>query len=163
MNQLQDPDLIRELYRASRAGVPMALNVRGLCCLRPGVPGLSERVRVFGVVGRFLEHGRLYEFTNGGAPEYYLGSADWMKRNLDGRVESLVPVTDPGLQRELAHVLDVYEQDNVSCWDLAPDGTSTRRRPAPGEAARACQEVFAAEAREALHRSSGRRRVTART
>jgi polyphosphate kinase len=148
MNQLQDPDVIRELYRAGQAGVPISLNVRGLCCLRPGVPGLSENIRVWSVVGRYLEHGRVYEFANGGDPEYYLGSADWMKRNLDRRVESIMPVTDPVLKRELAAILDVYESDNASRWDCAPDGSYTRRRPGPGEPRRAAQQVFAALAAE---------------
>jgi len=142
MNQLQDPDMIRELYRASEAGVPISLNIRGLCCLRPGIPDLSERIRVFSVIGRYLEHGRIFEFTNGGQPEHYLGSADWMKRNLDRRVESMMPVTDPVLQKELSAILDVYERDNASRWDCGPDGVYTRRRPAPGEARRGSQEVF---------------------
>ena len=96
MNQLQDLEIIRELYEASQAGVPIELNVRGLCCLRPGVPGLSENIRVFGVVGRFLEHSRIFRFENGGEPEYLLGSADWMKRNLDGRVETILSVSRRG-------------------------------------------------------------------
>ena len=148
MNQLQDPDLIRELYRTGQAGVPISLNVRGLCCLRPGVPGLSENIRVWSVVGRYFEHGRVYEFANGGDPEYYLGSADWMRRNLDRRVESIMPVTDPVLRRELAGILDVYEADNASRWDCGPDGTYTRRRPRPGEPRRGAQEVFTALAAE---------------
>jgi polyphosphate kinase len=159
MNQLQDPDIIRELYRASMAGVPITLNARGLCCLRPGVPGLSETIRVFGIVDRFLEHSRLYEFQNGGDPEYYLGSADWMKRNLDGRVECIIPIADPKLKRELAHILDVYERDNTSRWDCASDGSYTRRRPAPGEPVVASQAEFAALAKEAL--PAGRRAAAA--
>jgi polyphosphate kinase len=143
MNQLQDPEIIRELYAAARVGVPITLNVRGLCCLRPGVPGLSEGIRVFSVVGRYLEHGRVYAFDNGGAPEFYVGSADWMKRNLDGRVETIAPVADPALQRELGAILDTYERDNWSAWDLLPDGSYVRRRPAPDEERRAAQELFA--------------------
>ncbi|HOC43433.1 MAG TPA: polyphosphate kinase 1 [Thermoanaerobaculales bacterium] len=143
MNQLQDPDLIRELYRASQAGVPISLNVRGLCCLRAGVPGLSERVRVYSVLGRFLEHGRIYRFGNAGNPEYFIGSADWMKRNLDRRVETLAPVEDPALKAELDAILQVYEEDNHSAWDLRPDGGYVRRRPADGEAAHPSQQVFA--------------------
>jgi polyphosphate kinase len=142
MNQLQDPEIIRELYRASRAGVPICLQVRGLSCLRPGVPGLSETIRVFSVVGRFLEHGRIYEFTNGGAPEYYLGSADWMRRNLDRRVESVTPVLDPDLRQELARILSVYEEDNHSAWDCAPDGTYRRRRSEADAVRRDAQETF---------------------
>lgn len=144
MNQLQDPDIIRELYKAGQAGVPISLNVRGLCCLRPGVPGLSENIRVYSVVWRFLEHGRIYEFENGGEREYYVGSADWMKRNLDRRVESIMPVTDPKLRAELSNILDVYETDNATRWDCGPDGSYRRRRPAEGEERRAAQEVFTA-------------------
>jgi polyphosphate kinase len=142
MNQLQDPALIRELYAASRAGVPITLNVRGLCSLRPGVGGLSENIRVFSVLGRFLEHARIYRFVNGGAPEYYIGSADWMKRNLDHRVETVVPVSDPALQGEIDAILAVYDADNTTAWDLQPDGTYVRRTPATGEPRRPAQEQF---------------------
>ena len=117
MNQLQDPDIIRELYRASQAGVPIRLVVRGLCCLRPGVPGLSDTIRLTSVVGRYLEHSRIYRFENGGSPEFFIGSADWMKRNLNRRVETISPVRDPGVQAELEDILEVYEQDNASAWD----------------------------------------------
>ena len=146
MNQLQDPTVIRELYEASRAGVPVSLNVRGLCCLRPGVPGLSETIRVFSVLGRFLEHGRIYRFENGGQPEFLIGSADWMRRNLDRRVETIAPVVDPALGAELEAILDVYENDNCTAWDLQPDGSWLRRRPKEGEPRRASQEVFAGRA-----------------
>ncbi len=142
MNQLQDESIIRELYQASQAGVPISLNVRGLCCLRPGVPGLSENIRVFSVVGRFLEHGRIYGFQNGGDPEYYLGSADWMRRNLDRRVETITPVQDGAIRLQLKEILDVYDLDNYSAWDCQPDGSYIRRRPAPGEERRAAQEMF---------------------
>jgi polyphosphate kinase len=142
MNQLQDPEVIRELYRASQAGVPIHLNVRGLCCLRPGLPGVSETIRVFSVVGRFLEHSRVYRFMNGGDPEYYLGSADWMKRNLSSRVETVVPVLDERLKRQLDRLVEVYEQDNCSAWDCQADGTYVRRTPAEGEGPRAAQEAF---------------------
>jgi len=142
MNQLQDPGIIRELYRASQAGVPVTMIVRGLCCLRPGIEGLSETIRVFSVIGRFLEHSRLFSFTNGGAPEYFLGSADWMKRNLDRRVETITPVTDPSLQAELERLLDVYRRDNCSAWDLQPDGSYVRRRPEGDDPPRPAQESF---------------------
>ena len=142
MNQLQDAGIIRELYRAGQAGVSIALNVRGLCCLRPGVPGLSENIRVFSVLGRFLEHSRLYRFVNGGEPEYFLGSADWMKRNLKKRVETVVPVRNPDLKQELDQILRVYERDNASAWDCQPDGTYVGRSPEPGQPSRAAQEVF---------------------
>jgi polyphosphate kinase len=149
MNQLQDPDIIRELYAAGLAGVRIELNVRGLCCLRPGVPGLSENIQVYSVVGRFLEHGRIYEFTNGGRSEYFLGSADWMRRNLDRRVESIAPVTDPEIGAELGRILDVYERDNASRWDCGPDGVYVRRRPGAGQTVWASQDVFMDMARQA--------------
>jgi len=142
MNQLQDAEIIRELYEASMAGVPMSLNVRGLCCLRAGVPGLSETIRVYSTLGRFLEHGRIYRFENGGAPEYFIGSADWMHRNLSRRMEAVAPVCDPRLKAELDEILRVYEADNCTAWDMQPDGSYVRRRPAAGEPCRGAQQVF---------------------
>jgi len=142
MNQLQDPEMIRELYRASRAGVPITLNVRGLCCLRPGVPGLSETIRVYSVVGRFLEHSRLYRFANGGNAEYYMGSADWMHRNLTNRIETVVPVLDAALRSALDGVIEVYETDNCSAWDCGSDGTYAQRSPEGGQPCLAAQPVF---------------------
>jgi polyphosphate kinase len=148
MNQLQDAEMIRELYRASQAGVPVTLYVRGLCSLRPGVPGLSETIRVSSVVGRFLEHSRIYRFINGGAREYYIGSADWMHRNLTNRVETVVSITDPVLQRELDAILEIYERDNCSAWDCRPDGVYVQREPAAGEARRTAQTMFIERARK---------------
>jgi polyphosphate kinase len=142
MNQLQDARIIRELYRASQAGVTISLNVRGLCCLRAGVPGLSENIRVFSTLGRFLEHGRIYRFENGGDPEFFIGSADWMRRNLDRRMETMTPITDPQVKRELEQTLRVFENDNCSAWDMQPDGSYTLRRPQEGEECRAAQKVF---------------------
>jgi polyphosphate kinase len=142
MNQLQDPWIIRELYAASQAGVPITVNVRGLNCLRPGVEGLSETIRVFGVIDRFLEHSRIYRFENAGQPEYYIGSADWMARNLNNRVESIAPVLDPELQRQLGEILHCYERDNTSVFDCDSDGNYTRRQPAPGEAPFRAQAIF---------------------
>lgn len=142
MNQLQDAEMIEALYAASAAGVPVRLIVRGLCCLRPGVPGLSERITVSSVVGRFLEHSRIFRFTNGGDPIHFLGSADWMKRNLSRRVETALHVTDDRLKAQLDDILAVYANDNASAWDMGPDGTYHRRRPAPEEPRRAAQDVF---------------------
>jgi polyphosphate kinase len=142
MNQLQDPEIISELYLASQAGVPITLNVRGLCCLRAGVPGLSENIAVFSTLGRYLEHGRIYRFENGGAPEFFLGSADWMRRNLDRRMESIMPVNDPGVRVQLDQILDVYDADNCTAWDMQTDGIYLRRTPAEGEERRAAQETF---------------------
>jgi polyphosphate kinase len=147
MNQLQDFEIIRELYEASQAGVSIELNVRGLCCLRPGVPGLSENIRVFGVVGRFLEHSRVFRFENGGQPEHLLGSADWMKRNLDGRVETIVSVTDEHLQQQIDEILGAYAMDNASAWDCDADGVYQQRTPAEGEERRVAQETFIETAR----------------
>jgi polyphosphate kinase len=147
MNQLQDPWIIRELYDASAAGVPITINVRGLSCLRPGVPGLSENIRVFGVIDRFLEHSRIYRFENAGQPEYFIGSADWMARNLNNRVESIAPVHDPELQRQLGEILHTYERDNSSVFDCDGEGAYTRRRPGKKESPFRAQAVFIERAR----------------
>ena len=142
MNQLQDTAMIRELYQASLAGVPIVLNVRGLCCLRAGVPGLSPTIQVFSTLGRFLEHSRIYRFENGGTPEFFIGSADLMTRNLSRRVEAVAPIDDPAIRAELETILRTYEQDNCSAWDMQPDGEYVRRHPAAGEARRGAQQVF---------------------
>ena len=142
MNQLQDPPMIRELYEASLAGVPIVLNVRGLCCLRAGVPGLSPTIQVYSTLGRFLEHSRIYRFENGGAPEFFIGSADLMTRNLSRRMEVVAPVCDPAIAAELENILRTYEEDNCSAWDMQPDGEYLRRHPAAGEAPRGAQQVF---------------------
>ena len=130
MNQLQDPQMIRELYQASAAGVPIVLNVRGLCCLRAGVPGLSPTIRVSSTLGRFLEHSRIYGFENGGAPEFFIGSADWMTRNLSRRMETVAPVCDPVIKAELETILR-----HLRGGQLLGLGHAARRRlrpPAPG-------------------------------
>jgi polyphosphate kinase len=142
MNQLQDAQMIGELYMASLAGVPIVLNVRGLCCLRAGVPGLSPTIQVYSTLGRFLEHSRIYRFENGGAPEFFIGSADWMTRNLSRRMEAVAPICDPATKAELEAILRTYEQDNYSAWDMQPDGEYVRRHPAAGEAPRGAQQVF---------------------
>jgi len=142
MNQLQDAQIIKELYHTGQAGVPISLNIRGLCCLRAGVPGLSENIRVFCTLGRFLEHSRIYRFENAGDPEYFIGSADWMRRNLDRRMESVMPVTDPELKIELEKTLQIYEDDNSSTWDMQPDGSYIRRKPKKGCKRRPAQETF---------------------
>jgi polyphosphate kinase len=116
------------LYAASQMGVQIDLIVRGICCLRPGVPGLSERIRVISIVDRFLEHARIFYFSNNGEPEYLLASADWMPRNLDRRLEIAFPVIDPWLQAQLQEVLDVQLADTVKACELLPDGRSRRLR-----------------------------------
>jgi polyphosphate kinase len=142
MNALEDPALVDALYEASAAGVEIDLVVRGVCRLRPGLSGRSESIRVISIVDRFLEHARIFMFGNAGAPEYYLASADWMARNLGYRVEAMVPVGDPALAAQLQEILDVQLADNCKAWELAADGTWTRRRPAPGEARRPSQRVL---------------------
>ena len=122
LNGLDDPELIRALYAASGAGVEIDLIVRGLCTLKPGVPGLSERIRVRGTIGRFLEHARIYHFANAGADEYFIASADWRTRNLHRRVEVAAPVIDPECRRRLATILS-HELADPSAWVLGPDGS----------------------------------------
>ena len=122
-NSLQDPEICRALYRASQAGVKVLLNVRGICCLRPGVAGVSENIEVRSIVDRFLEHARVFYFHNGGHEEVYLSSADWMQRNLSKRLELLFPVSDPGHRRRLIDALETYFADNVKAWRLQSDGT----------------------------------------
>src|SRR5271168_2051662 len=127
MNALEDVDITRALYRAAEAGVKIDLIVRDTCRLRPGLPGLSETVRIVSIVGRFLEHGRIYYFRNGGAEEYLIGSADCMTRNLESRVEVVAPVEDPSLRRELRVVLDAQLKPNRCQWEMQSDGTYISR------------------------------------
>lgn len=127
MNALVDVDVIDALYRASQAGVDIDLIVRGICCLRPGLPGISERINIISIVGRFLEHSRLWNFANGGNEEFYIGSADWMPRNFDRRVEAVAPVESPPLHERLRSLLSVYLEDNRQAWNLASDGNWARR------------------------------------
>jgi polyphosphate kinase len=133
MNALVDPEIIQALYRASEAGVVVDLLVRGVCCLRPGVPGLSERIQVRSIVGRFLEHSRFVYFEDDGAGRLYLGSADWMQRNLNARVEAVFPVEDPYLKREVLAVLDLGLRDNVKARELLPNGEYERVRRRVGQ------------------------------
>ncbi len=129
MNALVDPQVIRTLYRASQAGVRVQLLVRGICGLRPGVPGVSENIEVISIVGRFLEHSRIYYFANGGDEEVFVGSADLMPRNIDHRVEVLFPIEEPKLIRTVkTDVLAVYFSDNVKVRRMMADGTYTRRK-----------------------------------
>ena len=127
MNALVDPEVISALYRASTAGVDIDLIIRGICCLLPGVPGISDRIRVVSIIGRFLEHSRVHYFANGGRPEYYIGSADWMPRNLDRRVEAIVPIEDVQWHRRLQSVLETCLADNRQAWALGADGQYRRR------------------------------------
>src|SRR4029077_50226 len=134
MNSLVDEDIIRALYEASTAGVRVRLNVRGICCLRPGVRGLSERIEVVSIVDRFLEHSRIFHFRNGGDDEVYLASADWMPRNLYERVEVMFPVKDPMLRNRVRNeILDAYLADTVKARVLRKDGSYVRAWQAAGK------------------------------
>jgi polyphosphate kinase len=126
LNSLQDSDIVRALYRASKAGVKIRLNVRGICCLRPGVPGVSDHIEVRSIVDRFLEHARIYYFRNGGHEEVYLSSADWMRRNLMRRLEILFPIIDPRQRQRLIAMLETFFADNQKAWRLNADGTYER-------------------------------------
>ncbi|MDX6618631.1 MAG: polyphosphate kinase [Gaiellales bacterium] len=148
MNGLVDRPVIESLYEASQAGVKVDLVVRSICCLRPGVPGLSENIRVVSVLGRFLEHERLFAF-HGNESSYFLGSADMMPRNLDSRVEVLVPVEDPRLRGEVDGLLEASLSDTRSSFQLKPSGVWERRRPAPGEPEYSAQEDLMERALEA--------------
>lgn len=128
MNSLVDPTIISTLYEASRAGVTIDLIVRGICCLRPGVEGISDNIKVISIVGRFLEHSRIFYFYNGGQEEVYIGSADWMPRNLDRRVEAIAPIEDPEIAKDLQEILGIMLSDNRQAWDLKADGEYVRRR-----------------------------------
>jgi polyphosphate kinase len=134
MNALDDPGIIRELYRASREGVKIDLIVRGHSRLRPGLPGYSENIRVVSLIGRFLEHDRVFHFANHGDAEVFIGSADWRERNLNERVETIVPVLDDTLKTRLVRLLDAALSDNRLSWELQPDGHWKPRQPADGEA-----------------------------
>lgn len=133
MNSLVDPGIIQALYRASQAGVSIDLIVRGICCLTPGIEGVSQNIRVISIIGRFLEHSRIFYFHNGGNEQFYIGSADWMPRNLDRRVEAVTPILAPHLRRELTNLLDICLTDNRQAWEMQANGTYVQRRPQPNE------------------------------
>ena len=132
MNALVDPDVIEALYKASQAGVAITLLVRGVCCLRPGMPRVSETIEVRALIDRFLEHGRVFQFANGGKEETYIGSADWMPRNFHRRVEAMIPVEDVALRTRLGEILQVQLSDNVKAWALRADGKYERLQPKQG-------------------------------
>jgi polyphosphate kinase len=153
MNSLVDEDIIRALYDAARAGVRIRLNVRGICCLRPGLKGVSDTIDVVSIVDRFLEHSRIFHFRNGGDDEVYLSSADWMPRNLDRRIELLFPVESPEGRQKLILALDAAFQDNVKGRRLQADGSYKRRRPAKGEEPYRSQIELHREAKRAVERA----------
>ncbi len=149
MNSLQDPEIIAALYKASRAGVEIKLNVRGICCLKPGDAKHSKNIEVISVIDRFLEHARIFHFHHGGDSEVYISSADWMTRNLEKRVELMVPIEEPALKRRLIRILDAFFQDNTQASRLMPDGSSQRLGRLKGRKAYRAQEFFHQQARKA--------------
>jgi len=153
INALVDQEIIEKLYEASCAGVKIDLIVRGICCLRPGIPGLSENIRVVSIVGRFLEHSRIYYFENAGVPVLYLSSADWMPRNLLRRVEIAFPIEDPALRKEIIdEVLPAFSNDRVKARELQPDGSYLRLHPRDGEKASQAQLFFRQNSRNQARR-----------
>jgi polyphosphate kinase len=153
MNSLVDEEIIQALYAAAEAGVTIRLNVRGICCLRPGVPGLSERIEVVSIVDRFLEHSRIFHFHNGGDEEVYLSSADWMPRNLDRRIELLFPVESPEGRQKVLRALDAAFRDDVKARVLQSDGRYVRRPRRHGEPAQRSQVELHRDARRAVERA----------
>ncbi len=151
MNALDDVQIIQELYEASRAGVRIDLIIRGHCRLRPGLAGYSENIRVISILGRFLEHDRIFYFHNNGAPRTFIGSADWRGRNLDERIELITPIEDPELQERVTQVLWDALADNRLAWDLGPGGQYIQRRPGPGEPERNFHEDLMAQALARAH------------
>jgi polyphosphate kinase len=150
MNALVDADVVEALYRASQAGVPITLLVRGICCLRPGVPHVSENIEVRAIVDRYLEHGRIFHFTNGGKDDVYVSSADWMPRNFHRRVEVMVPVEDATLRARLIEILTISVNDNVKSWRLGSDGSYARVVARPGAPLLRSQARFIEATRDKL-------------
>jgi polyphosphate kinase len=148
MNALVDPDIILALYEASRAGVTVDLIVRGICCLTPGLPGVSDNIRVISIVGRFLEHSRAYYFRQGGNEELYIASADWMPRNLDRRIEVAAPVLDPNHRNTVRDIMELMLTDNRQAWDLKSNGSYSQRNPPSPEEERATHKILLDRYRE---------------
>ena len=148
MNSLSDQGMIEELYKASACGVQIDLIVRGICCLKAGVPGVSENIRVRSIVGNFLEHARIFQFHADTEESLFLGSADWMPRNLDNRVEIVFPVADPAIKEQVLHYLDTELEDNIKASLLQPDG-SYEKEDLRGKKKVNSQEQFVEEANAA--------------
>ncbi|HLF11776.1 MAG TPA: polyphosphate kinase 1, partial [Gammaproteobacteria bacterium] len=149
LNAVVEPEVIRALYEASSAGVYIDLIVRGICCLRPGIPGVSENIRVRSIVGRFLEHSRCYYFHNGGDEEIYCASADWMERNFFRRIEVMFPILGAALKTRLMADLDVYLADNTQAWELQADGRYLQLSPKPNEEPASAQLILLRQLAEA--------------
>jgi len=151
MNALEDADIVEALYRASQAGVKVELLVRDSCRVRPGIPGISDNIRVVSIVGRFLEHARIYYFHNGGAEEFFIGSADAMRRNLEYRVEALIPVETKALCEQLREFMEIQFNDKISAWELQTDGSYLPMTPQPRKGAAGCQEKLIKLAEKRQH------------
>ena len=160
INSLEDGDIVKALYRASQAGVKIDLIVRGICRLRPGITGLSDSIRVVSIVGRFLEHSRIYYFRNNGADEYFISSADAVKRNLEVRVDLLCPIEEQAIADEIRSILDIHLQDRRSAWDMQPDGSYIQRMPVDPDSAGGShnQLIEHAEKRVKLYRKRIKRK-----
>ncbi|AFZ37911.1 Polyphosphate kinase [Stanieria cyanosphaera PCC 7437] len=150
MNALVDPPVIKALYQASQAGVQIDLIIRGICCLRPGVEKLSENIRIISIIGRFLEHSRIFYFHNGGQEEVYIGSADWMTRNLSRRVEAVTPIEEPEIVQDLQEILGIMLADSRQAWELQPDGSYIQRQPAEGSQAQSTHEILMEMAQQSI-------------
>lgn len=150
MNSLVDPQLIQALYQASMAGVKIQLIVRGICCLRPGLEGVSENIEVISIIGRYLEHSRIFYFHNDRDSEIFIGSADWMPRNLDRRVEVVTPVEAPNLKQQLKEMLDIFWSDNRQAWELQSDGSYHQRHPQNEDPERNAQLIFMEKATQSI-------------
>jgi polyphosphate kinase len=159
VNNLNDEEIINELYRASQEGAKVDIVARSICTLRPGVPGLSETIRVRSILGRFLEHSRLFIFDAGGKSTYFLGSADLMPRNLDHRIEIVTPVEDSRAQQDMVRAFDVLLADNATAWELGPEGNWMKLRPRKGDRGRAAQQVFMRSAKARARRRAARGRT----
>ncbi|HEX4514409.1 MAG TPA: polyphosphate kinase 1, partial [Polyangiaceae bacterium] len=162
MNAIVDEDVIEALYRASNAGVEISLLVRGICCLRPNVPGVSETIQVRAIVDRFLEHGRAFSFANGGKREIFISSADWMPRNFHRRVEVMVPIDDEEIKSRIGDILDMQLADTAKSWRLRSDGSYERVEPAPGATPLRSQQRFIEMARDKVKISENAARTSGR-
>jgi polyphosphate kinase len=160
INALQDVEIIQALYAASQAGVEIRLNVRGICCLKPGDPRVSKNIEVISVIDRFLEHARLFYFHQGGKGEVFIASADWMTRNLEKRIELMIPIEEAPLKRRLVRILEAYFQDNTQAFRLLPDGTSQRLSRARGQKSFRVQEHFHQQAKRAAKDREHERSMT---
>lgn len=159
LNALVDSKLISALYRASQAGVTVRLNIRGICCLRPGVPGLSENITVVSIVDRLLEHARMIYFLHGGDELTFISSADWMPRNLDRRVELLVPIQDAACKKRMITILDSYFRDTINSWDLQPDGKYVRRLTKRDDTNQRAQQILYGAAVDAIRKAEQKRQT----